>query len=193
MNSRSFCSLFLFLGWLAFANAGEREEKILREKSVRAEASARPCDHLFRLMVVPGRPDAGYSFVTKLYLTRRSVSHEPSGWVTIKVRSGRLGFVERSRALKADEIEQVWKTFYEEEIFSLPVQQRESPGDYWDRVRDGATVVFSHFDRQKRRTEEVARGMSSSQPAARAVAELGKPFTDLVKELEKADPLRGRE
>lgn len=193
MNSRSFCSLFLFLGWLSFANAGVGEEKIMREKNVRAEAGARSCDHLFRVMLVPARPDAGYAFVTKLYLTQRSVSHEPSGWVTIKVRCGRLGFVERSRALKADEIELVWKTFYEEEIFSLPAQQKESPGDYWSRVRDGAVVVFSHFDRQKRRTEEVVRGISPSQPAARAVAELAKPFTDLVKELKKADPLRGRE
>jgi hypothetical protein len=166
------------------------EEKIMREKSAREEAAARPFDEFYRLMFVPARPYGEYGFVTKLYLTLQNGSLEASGWVTMKVRFAGLGFAERSRALTEAEVARVWRIFYEEEIFSLPKKQREAPFNYAKHIRDGATIVFSHFDKRTRHVEEVIRAGHDSQPAGRALTDLGKQFDDLVKKLDKADPLK---
>ena len=161
----------------------------MRERTVRDEAAARPFDELYRVIFVPARPYGEYGFVTKLYLTLRNGSHEASGWVTIKVRFGGAGFAERSRALTEDEVALVWRIFYEEEIFSLQKKQREAPWDYAKHIRDGAIIVFSHFNKRTRHAEEVIRTSDESQPAGRVVTDLGKQFDDLVKKLEKVNPI----
>jgi hypothetical protein len=181
--------VFLFLVPFSSVQAGSQEEKLMQERTAREEAAARPCDHLFRVMILPARPDSTYAFVTKIYLTQSSGAHEPTGCVTIKVRFPHVGFAERSRTLKRDEIALVWRIFSEEEIFSLPAKQKESPEPSL-MVMDGSMVIFSHYERRTHRTEEVTRGISTSRPAARAVEDLAKPFEDLVTKLEKVDPFR---
>jgi len=166
------------------ANAGKLDEELLHEKSIKQEAD-RNFEHLFRLMSLQ-YPIRDYAYVIKVYLSRETAKLPPRGLIIFKVRIGENRFAERSRKLIPKEIDLVWKTFYGEEIFSLPAKQTEVPELSDPAVRDGpGNVIFSHFENRTHHSEEVTRCSTFSQPAARTAKALGELVSDLVRDIER--------
>jgi hypothetical protein len=169
------------------ARAGKYEEYLLNEKPIREEAARLKCDDLFRLIMVTPEPYRNYSCALKIYLTRSNGYRSGAGRIYFKLRLPDGKFLVRNRSLNANERDRIWKTVYDEEIFSLPTERKEIPVNMEQNfvINLGQDLCFEHWDKHSKLVEQTIRYRNLSGPANRVATVFANLVADFLNDLDQ--------
>lgn len=181
--------LLLLAGFLVTpfgAHAENDEEKLLEVPPAETDSAGKDYDYFFRVISAPYFPGKDASFAIKIYFSDRNATQAKRGFIVFKIRTATGKFWERSRALTAEEVETIWVLLENEEIFSLPAEQRRYPQIDSHRSRPGSAIDhFVYIDKIKHTKDEIARSPQASNPAGRVVARIGEIIKDFSNEFDK--------